>query len=370
MENSLDYNRNRWNRMLLNGFWLLLLLTILLESLYLPVTYLPSSQFVMHYIALPTLFQLIVLLLAETGLRLLSDRFKDYMLIAASALLSTVIVNVHIEINYLLLALFCPVIVSIFYFHTKKLLFALGCTLASLYGLYFFNSYMHEDISQAGLATITMMFASYSLIGWGVLLRGRELTSYYRTITKSNQELLVKTIVMDKLAKTDALTELYNHITFHEYLDKLIEHHDTNGMPLQLALIDIDNFKSVNDTYGHRAGDVVLRTVADIVRAEAGQNDFVARYGGEEFAVIFTEITPERSLKALEQIRHDIAQIRHEVLGERYITVSTGFSSYRPHEGKEPFFQRTDQALYLAKKTGKNRVVDADVAELKVEQLV
>lgn len=367
MENSLDYNRNRWNRMLLNGFWLLLLLTILLEFLYLPVTYLPRYLFAEQYIVLPSLLQLFVLLAAEAGIRFLSDRFKDYMIITASALVSTVIVYIHIEINYLLVALFFPVTVSIFYFNTKKLLFALGCTLSSLYGLYYFNSYMNADISLAGLTTLTVMFAIYSLIGWGVLLRGRELTSYSRTIKKSNEELLIKTVIMDKLAKTDALTGLNNHITFHEYLENLIGNQEESGAPLQLALIDIDNFKSVNDTYGHRCGDVVLRHVAELVRSHAAPNDFVARYGGEEFAVIFSEKAPELSLAALEQIRRSIAQIRHEAMGDRSITASIGFSSYRPGEGKEPFFTRTDQALYKAKKSGKNRIVDAGAAEMQDE---
>ena len=122
------------------------------------------------------------------------------------------------------------------------------------------------SISLIGILSITAMMGGFCLVAWGVIIRGKEIREYYINTYKSNQELMIKNIIMDKLAKTDALTELYNHITFHEYLDKLIEHHDTSGMPLQVALIDIDNFKSVNDQFGHRAGDLVLKQVAEIVR--------------------------------------------------------------------------------------------------------
>ena len=102
---------------------------------------------------------------------------------------------------------------------------------------------------------------------------------------------------MDKLTKTDALTDLYNHMTFHEYFEKLIEQHEQNGLPLQLAIFDIDNFKLVNDMFGHRAGDAVLQRVSELIRSKVSTNDFVARYGGEEFAILFTDKLKMEALK-------------------------------------------------------------------------
>ncbi|WP_219835938.1 diguanylate cyclase [Paenibacillus sp. R14(2021)] len=356
---SINYNRYRWNRMLLNGFWSILVITVVLECLYLTITEVPTGQFIRAYMLKPSAFQFTTLLIAETGLRVLRGKYQDYILILTSAVLAFIIVFIHNSINYLLLALFLPVMVSIFYFQNKKLLFALVNTLSSLFLLYWTNDFIHQDITLIGLTTISVMFCVFSLVAWGILSRGRELLNHLKSYFESNQQLLVKTIWMDKLAKTDALTDLYNHITFHEYFERLIDQHEQNGLPLQLAIVDIDNFKHVNDTYGHRAGDAVLKSVADLIRAKVSANDFVARYGGEEFAVLFTDKASESAFVAVEQIREEIAKVVHEAFGGKPVTVSIGYAEYTSGEGKEHFFNRVDTALYKAKSTGKNRTIVA-----------
>ena len=172
---------------------------------------------------------------------------------------------------------------------------------------------------------------------------------YLQSSYESHQQLLVKTVWMDKLTKTDALTDLYNHMTFHEYFEKLIEQHEQNSLPLQLAIFDIDNFKQVNDMFGHRAGDAVLQRVSELIRSKASTNDFVARYGGEEFAILFTDKLKMEALKLVEQIRQEIAQAPHELQQGKPVTVSVGFAEYIAGEGKEHFFNRVDDALYKAK---------------------
>ncbi|MCQ6558667.1 GGDEF domain-containing protein [Paenibacillus mendelii] len=356
---SLDYKRSRWNRMLLNGFWFILVLTIILEFLYLTVSDISNTSFMTDYILRPSIIQLSVMFLAECGLKLLKGKYQDYILIFTSAILASVIVIIHNSINYLLLALFLPVMVSIFYFHTRKLLFAFGNTLSSLYVLYGINDPMREDLSLVSLTTITVMFTAFTLVAWGIILRGKELMNHLKSYFESNQQLLVKTIWMDKLAKTDALTELYNHMTFHEFFEKLIEQHERNQLPLQLALLDIDNFKHVNDTYGHRAGDRVLKQVADMIRSRASMNDFVARYGGEEFAVLFTDKSADDAYALVETIRQAIGSYLHEALDGKPVTVSIGFAPYFDGEGKERFFNRVDEALYKAKNSGKNKTIIA-----------
>lgn len=361
---SIDYNRYRWNRMLLNVFWIILIITIILESMYLTITEIPAFEFFTSFMLKPSVLQLALLLVTETALRVLKGKFQDYILILTSALLAVIIVVIHNSINYLLLALFLPVMVSIFYFHPKKLIFALCNTLVFLYILYWTESWMNENITLVGLTTITIIFCFFSLIAMGILKRGRELMLHIKTSYESHQQLLVKTVWMDKLTKTDALTDLYNHMTFHEYFEKLIEQHEQNNLPLQLAIFDIDNFKQVNDMFGHRAGDAVLQRVSELIRTKAGANDFAARYGGEEFAILFTDKLKMEALKVVEQIRLDIAQAPHELQQGKSVTVSIGFAEYEAGEGKEHFFNRVDNALYKAKNTGKNKtVIAADVVE-------
>ncbi|MBW7474612.1 GGDEF domain-containing protein [Paenibacillus oenotherae] len=364
---TLDYNRHRWNRMLLNAFWFILLISILLESLYLTISAVPTDEFIIRYIIRPTLLQLGILLLTETGLRFLKPRYQDYVIIFASSLLASIIAYVHITINFLLIALFLPVVVSIFYFHTRKLVFALSNTLLTVYFLYFFNDELNSTVTLVGLTTITVMFLSFSLIAWGVMLRGRELMAHLKTYFESNQQLLVKTIWMDKLAKMDALTELYNHMTFHEYFEKLIEQNESNGLPLQLAILDIDNFKLVNDTYGHRAGDAVLQRVSELIRNKTCANDFVARYGGEEFAILFTDKSEADSLVVVEELRQEIASAPHDSLHGKPVTVSIGYAAYESGEGKEIFFHRVDEALYAAKSSGKNKTIIAAGRPIEIQ---
>ncbi|MFC4775634.1 GGDEF domain-containing protein [Paenibacillus sp. GCM10023252] len=367
---SLGYNRNRWNRTLLNGYWLLLIMSILLESSYLTVTYLPSSEFVKTYIVYPSLVLIVVLSLTELAILALRTPSHDYVMIVSSSLFSIILVNVHVAIHYLMITLFLPVLISVFYFHRQKLLFALLVTLGSLHLIYWLNPAVHSRMTVVGLFVLTVIFTAFSLIAYGVLLRGRELADYSKLAHKSNQELLVQTILMDKLTKTDALTELYNHITFHEYMDKLVEQNEGYQLPLQLALIDIDNFKSVNDTFGHRAGDIVLSRVAHIIKSHVSMNDFAARYGGEEFAVLFTDKYPEQSLMLLETLRSEIHAEQHDVLGKQPVTVSIGLAIYRTGEGKESFFTRADNALYTAKRSGKNRIVQGEEPLMNTEEAV
>ncbi|WP_276354670.1 GGDEF domain-containing protein [Cohnella caldifontis] len=357
----MEFNQKRWNRLLLQGYWVLSLVTVGVELLYMYfVSNETKSEFLSRYVLLPTLLTTAVVGSAELAIRKMHAKSHDYILITASALLAFIVSAVHASLNYLLFFLFFPIMISIFYFQYKKLAYAIANTLAALIVLYVFNPAIHDRISFVGLITMTVLLAVYSVIAFGVLTRGREALQHLRSTYESNQELLVRTIMMDKLAKTDALTNTYNHMAYHEYVEKLVEQADNGRLKLQIAVLDIDNFKKVNDTYGHRAGDAVLREVAAIARAQVGPNDFVARYGGEEFVILFTEIDVSHAYQIAEEIRETVSQTTHEALNGMAVTVSIGINRYRPGMGKERLFQGADAALYEAKKTGKNRTVLAE----------
>lgn len=353
---SQEFNQERWNRLLLQSYWAVLALSLFLECISLFTTKIPTQLFVSLYIIRPTLIMAIIVLIADSGKRWL-PKHHDYVLISASTLLAITIIAIHSSLEYLLFFLFFPIMISIFYFQYKKLLYAMINTGIALYALYACDQEIHNKIPPVGLLAITCILLVYSGIAFGVLARGREVLMDLKTSYESNQELLIRTILMDKLAKTDALTDTYNHMAYHEFKDNLVEQADNGRMTLHLAIMDIDNFKSVNDTYGHRAGDVVLQKVASIARSKAGSNDIVARYGGEEFALLFTEKSYQEVYDLVEQIRIGIASTYHEVLKGFAVTVSIGLNPYTPGMGKEELFQGADSALYEAKHSGKNRTV-------------
>ncbi|MFC5468701.1 diguanylate cyclase [Cohnella suwonensis] len=364
---SLEINQERWNRILLKSYWIVLLLSVLVECAFLMVTKLSAGDFVAKYIFRPTILLTLIISLAELGVRRLS-KHHDYVMITAATLLTVSISAIHSGLQYIMFFLFFPVMISIFYFQSKKLLYAVLSTIVSLLLLHTFNGVIHERVSYPSLLAMMVLLLIYCGVAFGILARGKEILMRLRTSYESNQELLVRTIMMDKLAKTDALTDTYNHMAYHEYSDYLTVQADAGSMSLFLAVMDIDNFKKVNDTFGHKAGDSVLRSVAAIARAKVGSNDIVARYGGEEFVVLFAEKSFQEVYDIVEDIRKSIAATSQEALLGSNVTVSIGLNDYAAGMGKEALFHGADVALYDAKRSGKNKTSLSESLALKAMQ--
>ncbi len=155
-------------------------------------------------------------------------------------------------------------------------------------------------------------------------------------------------------ANTDGLTKLYNHRHFHERLEQEIARGSRFGTIFSLILIDVDLFKAYNDTYGHLAGDEVLRKIGRCVETSIRKIDMGFRYGGEEFAVILPETRLEDAYKVAERIRKTIESNASTAIVP--ITASLGIATW-PIDGmmKEEIIARADEALYNAKQTGRNR---------------
>lgn len=264
------------------------------------------------------------------------------------------------------MALMMPIMISLIYFD-RKLLLTLGFFSIVFYaGVYLGLERIYLDKPLLEFIAVEFVFLLLLFMTRAVINRSQEASEYLEQLTKSEQGLLVERAISDKLLKIDALTGLYNHKTFHEYMDSLLEQCESNGLRVQLALVDIDNFKRVNDTYGHWVGDLVLKEVASKVGEMIGLNDFAARYGGEEFAVIFTDRASNEVYDVAEALRVSIAGMEHSYAGGKPITVSIGLCRYQLGDGKETLFRKADDALYQAKRTGKNKVVTAS-AQLRDE---
>lgn len=161
-----------------------------------------------------------------------------------------------------------------------------------------------------------------------------------------------------KLATTDGLTGLYNHRYFQEQLSNTLENSKRYESPFSLIIIDIDDFKKFNDTFGHQAGDRVLLQVAQLLKRNVRSADIVCRYGGEEMSIILPNINKESAIFTAEKLCKTIAS-KEFILNEKpaKVTISLGVSTY-PHDGLTPqeIIKIADDRLYKAKGNGKNQV--------------
>ncbi|MDL2227040.1 GGDEF domain-containing protein [Deltaproteobacteria bacterium OttesenSCG-928-M10] len=163
---------------------------------------------------------------------------------------------------------------------------------------------------------------------------------------------------LNKLATTDALTGLFNRRYLDEKMPEIIEDCHKNGQHMCCALLDIDNFKQVNDTYGHPVGDQVLaatsHTIASYIRRSS---DMAVRYGGEEFFMLFVGVDLTTGRNVLERVCRQIEQTPIKIDGHTLsVTVSIGLAELFPDENAKELLTRCDKLLYRAKKNGKNRV--------------
>jgi diguanylate cyclase (GGDEF)-like protein len=258
------------------------------------------------------------------------------------------------------IVLILPILISIFYFNKKVLVVTSVIILCSVISLFIINRLFISEIKLIAVHELSFIILSIlgtALAGHGIVNRGIELLKYITELIKSEETLIIEKSIIDKLSKTDALTGLYNHRTFHEYIDTILEQFNSHKIQLQLAIIDIDNFKKVNDTYGHWCGDIVLKEVARIAQQHISSDDFIARYGGEEFAMVFIGKSLDETLAVLEAIRDHISGTVFVELLNSTVTVSVGVHTYTENQGKEFLFKCADQCLYEAKATGKNKIV-------------
>lgn len=350
-----------WNRVLLNTFWLVLFVYLASQlfvyfSMSAHRPELSGRQYTLLHIWIPDSILFVLLLILEAVHRY-KPLLSELLIILTSHLYGILIItNLSPDYHVKPLIMLLPMLVSMIYLKENYLR---ASSLICLFYIVilFLNTSIYDFTLRIQNIIITLIFAAVSLTGFAVIARGKELMRSLEISVKSEQELRIQNIIMDRLSKIDPLTDLYNHKTFHEYLGWLIDHQQSNPFPMQLAVIDIDNFKKVNDLYGHWVGDIVLRQVTAVMLQHIDSDDFAARYGGEEFVIILTSKTLEDSGRIMENILAGIAGLPISEMDNESVTVSIGMHEYNGGDSKSSIFQQADDALYEAKKTGKNRIV-------------
>ncbi len=188
-----------------------------------------------------------------------------------------------------------------------------------------------------------------------IKLSKKELDDISIIESDMKDEIKEKTKELEKLAITDKLTGIYNRVKLDEFLQNEIDRSERYNHSFTLTILDIDDFKSVNDTYGHLVGDKVLTEIANILKTSSRKTDIVGRWGGEEFLIICPESTLKDTANMIENIRLTIASFDFTRVGNK--TASFGISLFKPNDTIDSLTKRADDALYKAKNSGRNKVL-------------
>jgi len=209
-----------------------------------------------------------------------------------------------------------------------------------------------SEILQQANSELSRMNMSYDMLLLEYQESARQAEKMASALKSANEKLR-------HAAFHDSLTGLYNRQYFKEAIEREILRSDRYRHPLSLVLLDLDRFKTVNDTYGHHCGDVVLKTVGQMIVNGTRRSDIVVRYGGEEFAILLPETALANAVTKAEACRALIGATQMEADGHRVrLTISAGVASWNPSHPvtADELIKAADQALYLSKRQGRNRI--------------
>ncbi|QEY59941.1 GGDEF domain-containing protein [Pseudomonas sp. C27(2019)] len=194
--------------------------------------------------------------------------------------------------------------------------------------------------------------------------RFQALTEHSRLMEQETQQLTTKLEEQRQKALLDPLTGLANRTAWNERSELEYARIKRSGSSLLLSIVDIDHFKRINDSYGHLAGDKVLRLIAQELKKRLRKTDFIARFGGEEYAILLPDTALDEGCWLIDELRLAVAACPFHFRGEPVtITFSAGIGQVSTSESLEQAFERIDQALYAAKAAGRNQVSVADLGD-------
>lgn len=342
-----------WNNTIFSLFWKLWVIILFVQFflfLFFDSTAMCSRiDYFKQYVFLPSALEAVILLSFHLLFTKLFPSHKRRVVSAYTILLITafagITVCVHTSVRMLQAMLLLPMMLTPLY--KDRLMTLLQ---ASLVIFIYIIDYFYV-IPNAYYILPDNWFTPY--VNLIVFIAGTMAT--YIILERVN----VTIVLNEDRSKHDSLTHLYNHENFYMELDCYRSQFETTGNAFSIIIADIDNFKKVNDTYGHAFGDEVICKVGELF-SEIGKKDgFCARYGGEEFAMILPYANP---VPIAEQIRSAFETYTFKTSeGDCHFTLSIGAATYnKVYSSGSSFFEKADNALYLAKQNGKNQVVLSD----------
>jgi diguanylate cyclase (GGDEF)-like protein len=350
----------RWRKKLLHTNLLLTMLVFLVEVLMyfvlksLDLIEQPIMTYLNCFLIMPTIINILILYIGSIIMKhmLINSKYINYIPVLQMAAICMVIASTH-NIFSVTLCLFCFPLFTTIMFSDKKMTRTIGivCFLFLIIAFLFrrFSVYRPKnDRYFLAEVIVTMAILGGSYILCKVLIRFAEEK------TDIIHQGYLQQIEMQELLNRDQKTGLYGQTIFMNTLDRMIEIANNTLETVAVAVIDIDDFKKVNDTYGHLKGDQVIIKLADMMKKNFNDSQFIARYGGEEFAIIFTEDEIKHGFNLLEDLRMEFETQKYSFM-EDNITISIGIAIWRLGWTSEQLFEAADMAMYTSKSDGKNR---------------
>lgn len=339
-----------WKRVVLNPLFDIYGWLVVAEVLLFFVCPPPEGMTRLRYFAeqriLPLAAAFLVILCMNVFLRKIAQRMK----VTAVAVVTMVLLNLFMEVYlyrfrqqpFMIAVVLFPIVIAPIYKRKELVYVQAAISFAMLIGMEFAYQPMGREESAGNSVerVISLVLLFYILIRFEL-------------------EIMITTNMLGLQSSVDSLTRLLNHEAFYAELEGKMRKFAEDRVPFSLIIIDIDNFKKINDTYGHAFGDEVIRRIAEIIRDNKGLHGICARYGGEEFALILPKEELNDAIIQAERIRREFekAEFCTEEGVRNHFSISLGVAEYnREYPTASAFFEMADKALYEAKGTGKNRV--------------
>lgn len=291
-----------------------------------------------------------------------SARFQDSGLIQSQMMWATSVVifiyGVNAPLRVALMQVLCMIhLFGLFTLRPRQLLFAGGSTIVMFLALLLVMAHLQSPNFDVRQETIKIVFSCFiiGLLTWMSILHSRARGS----LSKKKKELAEAVAQVNELVTRDALTGLYNRKHMQELIERERVRQSRTGQPFCLALIDLDHFKHVNDSYGHQVGDEVLCSFAKTAELTLRETDTIARWGGEEFLVLMPETTLEPYAQvAIDRMRKLVVESTPSTsVPTLRFSFSAGLAAHINGQSADQSIARADHALYAAKHAGRNCTV-------------
>lgn len=359
--------KNHWRDKILSSYYVVVGIVFLAELVLFLYMYILTDAFhynpvkyVFLYVIIPTSINLISVGCAQfIQKHSESELVKKYAVVCSLLIICTVICTIHSFFLISSAAFVAPIVVSCI-LDDEKVTKMSGIASAILLVVTSFLAPIFDDAWKPSqrwynvIAGLVLLSVVYYIC--------QSLCSY----TKEKNEIIFQTSLtqerMHNAIRMDAMTGLFNHSEFYHCLEEGIRWCHDNDKTISVVVIDVDFFKSVNDTYGHDKGDIVLIKIAEILKSQCSERAKAFRYGGEEFGMILYDYTQELTFDLIENIRQMIYQEKFSFMPDRHCSISAGIYQYNGEDmSSEEVFEKADKAMYQAKQNGRNRTVCADI---------